>query len=86
MNNELQEILSVVEELNSLYSSEDETPIFSLVSVGWCTGIKFFGEVVWSTESDYRDMDDNEEYEPLLPYIIKRLGSMGITLKAREIA
>lgn len=78
MNNELQEILSVVEELNSLYSSEDEPPIFSLVSVGWCTEIKFFGEAVWSTESDYRDMN--------AAYIIKKLGSMGITLKAREIA
>ena len=70
--------LEVVEQLNQeLYDKHKEQfLVFTLVSTGDWSGIKFGDYCIWDTENNEREwIYEEEDYEPLLPYIKKLFNS-----------
>ena len=86
----ISEIYAAVEELNDeMYVGLDWYVPFSMESFGYAnTYIKFMGEVVWQSQDDPRDFDeDRNEYEPLKPFLIKEARKMfaDLALKISKI-
>lgn len=70
------EINDVVSELNSdLYEIHGETEMeFGLLSNGHSHVVSFGGATLWSSEDDDREwIEEENDYEPLIPYLKKRL-------------
>ncbi len=69
----------IVRELNTeLYEQhKEEDSYFECRTTGFVWMILFDGILLWSSEDDDRDFDeDTDEYEPLMPFIKKRFNQL----------
>jgi hypothetical protein len=68
----INDIVHVVDILNEKYYN-DEYTIFEMNTDGYTIIIKCCGFVIWNNEDDDREFDENKnEYELLVPFLIKR--------------
>lgn len=77
MNVEINDLIKVVDELNELLP-EGTVHYFGLVYASYWTAITF-GEIqLWCSENDDREFNEDEnDWEPLLPYLKKQFCKIG---------
>lgn len=71
----LEKVLTAVEELNSFAWEEasDIEPL-TMESDGCIVSIKYFGDVIWRSDSDERGWEEEtDDYEDLKGYMIKKI-------------
>ena len=87
---ELTKVLEAVQELNDYISEKHEGGSAQAVefsSDGNMCAVRFCGSTVWNEDEDDRNFDDNaNEYEPLVPFLKKKINEQIDDLQLQKFA
>jgi len=77
---EMFELVGIIDKISdeifyTFYEKEEETESYEIImsTNGDFFSVDFLGIQIWNSEDDCRELDESDEYEPLEPYLRKKI-------------